>query len=186
MNLIQNNLNLSPNEHFQEKNLNANNYSNYTNEMQNKTTTNLRGKNTREEGLIDTHDPQLNMRLDTYPNSVNEPIPFRGRKAVRLFGGCIILLSLVGSLRRPDFPNLVEGVLVVLCCYIGIKRGISKGNSCRGKAFKYSNDSKNKRINRENFDYIVSLSTIYNTILATISKKLNCKTFKKRINKANN
>ena len=33
-----------------------------------------------------------------------------------------------------------------------------------------------KRINRENFDYIVSLSTIYNTILATISKKLNCKT----------
>ncbi len=132
-NLIQNNLNLSPNEHFQEKNLNANNYSNYTNEMQNKTTTNLRGKNTREEGLIDTHDPQLNMRLDTYPNSVNEPIPFRGRKAVRLFGGCIILLSLVGSLRRPDFPNLVEGVLVVLCCYIGIKRGISKGI----KWFKY-------------------------------------------------
>ncbi len=33
-----------------------------------------------------------------------------------------------------------------------------------------------KRINKENFDCIISLSTVYNTMLATISKKLNCKT----------
>ena len=33
-----------------------------------------------------------------------------------------------------DFPNAVEGILVVLCCYIGIKRAIDKAL----KWFKYA------------------------------------------------
>ena len=63
------------------------------------------------------------MGNDTY---INTPIPFKAKGAVKQFGIYIIILTLIGSLKRPDFPNLVEGILVLLCCYIGIKRGINK------------------------------------------------------------
>ena len=129
----QNNLKMMNNQIYQEKNLNVNNYSNYTNDMNNNTT-NLRGRNLKEGELGDSNEGMENIKLDTYNNSENEIIPFRGKKAVRMFGGLIILLSLIGSLRRPDFPNAVEGILVVLCCYIGIKRGIEKAL----KWFKYA------------------------------------------------
>ena len=113
------------NEYYKENNLNVNNYSNYTNDFQNNAT-NFRAKNSNEKELGDSHDGQVNIGLNTDPNLANEEIPFRGKKAVRLFGNCIMLLSLIGSIKRPDFPNLVQGILVVLCCYIGIKRGINK------------------------------------------------------------
>ena len=120
VNLKQNSSKIGTND-YPEKNLNLNNYSNYTNDFQNNTT-NFK-KNLNEGGLTDNQEPQLNIGLDTY---LNEPVPFRGKKAVKLFGNCIIILGLIGSLKRPDFPNLVEGILVVLSCYIGINRGINK------------------------------------------------------------
>jgi len=129
----QNNLKMMNNQIYQEKDLNVNNYSNNTNDMNNNTT-NLRGRNIKEGELGDSNEGIGNIKLDTYPNSDNEIIPFRGKKAVRMFGCFIILLSLIGSLKRPDFPNAVEGILVVLCCYIGIKRGIDKAL----KWFKYA------------------------------------------------
>ena len=125
-NLKSNNQKMLNSDFYKEKNLIVNNYSNNTNDIQNNTT-NLRGKNIREGELGDSQDGQINMGLDTYPDSGFETIPFRGKKAVRLFGANIILLSLIGSLKRPDFPNLVEGIFIVLCCYIGIKSGIKKG-----------------------------------------------------------
>ena len=125
-NPFSNNQKILSNELYQENNLNVNNYSNNTNDIQNNTT-NLRGKNLRDGVLGESQDGQMNMRMDTYPDPGFDTIPFRGKKAVRLFGTCIILLSLIGSLKRPDFPNLVEGILIVLCCYIGIKNGLKKG-----------------------------------------------------------
>ena len=131
-NINQNKPKMVNNEIYPEKNLNINNYSNYTNDIQNNTT-NLRGKNFRDGELGESQDGQMNMKLDTYPDIQNEEIPFRGKKGVRLFGACIVLLSLIGSLKRPDLPNLIEGTLVLLSCYIGIKRGIKKAV----KWFKY-------------------------------------------------
>ena len=103
-NLKSNNQKMLNSDFYQEKNLIVNNYSNNTNDIQNNTT-NLRGKNIREGELGDSQDGQINMGLDTYPDSGFETI----------------------SLKRPDFPNLVEGIFIVLCCYIGIKSGIKKG-----------------------------------------------------------
>ena len=124
-NIKQTNPKMGTNDYYHENNLNINNYSNYTNDMQNNTT-NLRGKNQKNEELIDSADPQMNLRMDTFPNSVNETIPFKGKRAVRLLGSSITFLGLIGCLRRPDFPNLVLGILLILCCYIGINKGISK------------------------------------------------------------
>ena len=128
----QNNPKMIENEKYPEKNLIVNNYTHNTNDILNNST-NLRGKNIREGELMESHDGPINMIMDTYPNQQSEEIPFRGKKGVRLFGACIVLLSLIGSLKRPDFPNLAEGILVVLSCYIGIKRGIKKAI----KWFKY-------------------------------------------------
>ena len=44
-----------------------------------------------------------------------------------MFSSCIILLGLLGSLKRPDFPNLVLGIITLLCCHIGINKGLKKG-----------------------------------------------------------
>jgi hypothetical protein len=122
LNLKQNNSKLGSNDIIKDKNYsNINNYSNNTNDIQNNIT-NFRKNN--EAGYEDSPQAQLNMGNES---DMNEPLPFRAKKPVRLLGSLIILLSLIGSLKRPDFPNLVEGLLVVLCCYIGIRRGINKG-----------------------------------------------------------
>ena len=109
-----------------KNNLNINNYNNNDNYGQSPST-NLRGKNSGRDANIDlsNDDPHSGLRINSY-SSNNEPVPFRGKKQVRFFGMCVILLALVGSLKRPDFPNILEGLLIILCCAIGIKRGLSK------------------------------------------------------------
>ena len=123
LNLKQNNSKIGSNDNMKDKNYsNLNNYSNNTNDIQNNIT-NFR-KNINEGGYEDSPEAQLNMANDS---DMSDPLPFRAKKAVRLLGSLIILLSLIGSLKRPDFPNLVEGLFVVLCCYVGIRNGINKG-----------------------------------------------------------
>ena len=123
LNLKQNNSKIGSNDIMKDKNYsNLNNYSNNTNDIQNNIT-NFR-KNINEGGYEDSPEAQLNMANDS---DMSDPLPFRAKKAVRLLGSLIILLSLIGSLKRPDFPNLVEGLFVVLCCYVGIRKGINKG-----------------------------------------------------------
>ena len=94
---------------------------------------NLRGKGNRT-GIEDysNNEPISGIRIDTNPIN-NEIIPFRGKKLATFFGLCVLLCGLVGSLKRPDFPNVLEGILIILCCVIGIKRGVSKAL----KWFKY-------------------------------------------------
>jgi hypothetical protein len=73
--------------------------------------------------------------LDVNPNNQmmssdnDNKIPFRGKKQIQFFGLCMILMGLIGSLKRPDFPNLLGGIFVVLCCNIGTRRGISRAIS---------------------------------------------------------
>ena len=110
-------------------NLNINNYSNNYNDnyIQSPSTKidNFRDQKTGFGGNTDSNnDPQKALRINSYPN--NELIPFRGKKQIRFFGLCVILLGLIGSLKRPDFPNILEGILIVLCCYLGTKDGVSK------------------------------------------------------------
>ena len=121
LNLNQNTSKLGSNDNLKEKNFNINNYSNYTNDIQNNIT-NFK-KDLNEGGYEDSRDPQINIGVDTY---IDLPIPFKAKGAVKQFGFYIIILSLIGSLKRPDFPNFVEGIWVILCCYIGIKSGINK------------------------------------------------------------
>ena len=119
LNTGNNNINshLPDNRITNDKNLNINNYNpNYgKNDI-------LRGQRNGREGLND--EPQTAMRIDSYQNI--DSIPFRGKKGVRFFGLLMILLGIIGSLKRPDFPNIVEGILIVLCCFIGVNNGISK------------------------------------------------------------
>ena len=113
-----------------KNNLKTNNYKN-DNYMQSNDndkqspSTNLKGPKNERGGFIDSNaEPQDIFRIESYTN--NKLIPFRGKKLVILFGFVLILLGLIGSLKRPDFPNILEGIFVVLCCIIGIKNSTSK------------------------------------------------------------
>ena len=110
-----------------KNNLIINNYSNNDNFIPSPSTKvdNLRGKTTGGDANFSNIDPQSGLRINSYSN-INESVPFRGKKQVRFFGLCVILLALVGSLKRPDFPNILEGLLIILCCVVGIKGGLSK------------------------------------------------------------
>ena len=121
-----NNLLKKPNNiEDQEKNFNINNYSNYTNDKN--LTTNFRQK-IQNSHLDNTNDAIIEMKINNnYQNIEYESIPFPGKKAVKMFSSCIILLGLLGSLKRPDFPNLVLGIITLLCCHIGINKGLKKG-----------------------------------------------------------
>ena len=46
----------------------------------------------------------------------------------------MFLLGIIGSLIRPDFPNILEGIMIILCCVIGTKGGLAKGE--KNKLFK--------------------------------------------------
>ena len=134
--------NQNNNQHYQDnrytddkQNLNINNYSNNENMIPSPSTKidNLRGKSNRT-GMADysNNEPISGIRIDSYPSN-NEIIPFRGKKLATFFGLCVFLCGLFGSLKRPDFPNVLEGLLIMLCCIIGIKMGVSKAL----KWFKY-------------------------------------------------
>ena len=131
----QNNNNNFNNQPYQDnrytddkQNLNINNYSNNENYMPSPSTKmdNLRGKSGRT-GMLDYQDgePHSGMRIDSYPNN-NEKITFRGKKLLTFFGFCVLCLGLVGSLKRPDFPNILEGIFIISCVIIGINTGVSK------------------------------------------------------------
>ena len=132
INNINNNQQIQDNRYTDDKkNLNINNYTNNDNDnenfMQSPSTKidNLRGKSGRT-GMVDySNDPLSGMRIDTYPTN-NQKISFRGKKLVTFLGICLILLGLIGSLKRPDFPNALEGILIVICCLLGIRRGVTK------------------------------------------------------------
>ena len=145
-NTYNNNLN-SPknnNQNFQDnritddkKNLNINNYTNYAGDSNDQNFGNsdyLRGKKSGREGINDytNAEPQTSLRIDSYQNN-NDAIPFRGKKQIRFFGVCVFLLGIIGSLIRPDFPNILEGIMIILCCVIGTKGGLAKAV----KWFKY-------------------------------------------------
>jgi hypothetical protein len=119
-----------------KKFINLNNYTNYNdNDIASPSTKNeiLRGQKGGLGALIDsTGDPQTVLRIESSTNN-DIMIPFRGKKCVIFFGFCIILSGIIGSLKRPDFPNILEGILVVLSCIIGIKNGLTKAV----KWFKY-------------------------------------------------
>ena len=120
-----NNQKLNINEN-QEKRGYMNNYSNYTNDNQNQTT-NVRGGKLLNTGPLDnSRDAPIEMKINNQQDIIYETLPFPGKKAVKFFGSCIILLGLLGSLRRPDFPNLVLGIFALLCCFIGINKGLKK------------------------------------------------------------
>ena len=114
-----------------------NNYSNNINYEDNQspsTKYGLKGQKRGIEGIIDSSvDPQNVMRIDSESNYNTEIIPFKQKNQARLLGLCVILLGLIGSLKRPDFPNVLLGVFIVLSGYIGIKRGIINSS----KWFKY-------------------------------------------------
>ena len=118
-----------------KQNLNINNYSNNDNMIPSPSTKldNLRGKSNRT-GNVDysNNEPISDLRIDSYPSNT-EIIPFREKKLVTFFGLCVLLCGLVGSLKRPDFPNVLEGILIILSGIIGIKSGVSKAL----KWFKY-------------------------------------------------
>ena len=131
----QNNNNNYNNQQYQDnrytddkQNLNINNYSNNENYMPSPSTKmdNLRGKSGRT-GMVDYQDgaPLSGMRIDSYPSN-NEKITFRGKKLLTFFGFCVLCLGLVGSLKRPDFPNILEGLFIICCVVIGINTGVSK------------------------------------------------------------
>ena len=122
---------LGINNYNNMNNINDNDNDNY---MQSPSTKNglLRGQRSGLGNLVDsTAEPQTVLRIDSANNDTL--VHFRGKKIVRFFGLCIILLGLIGSLKRPDFPNIIEGILAVLCCVIGIKNGVNKAV----KWFKY-------------------------------------------------
>ena len=126
---IHNQNQLPDNRITNDKNLLINNYNNNDNDNQDSGNNNiLRGKRSGREGFNDSNaEPQTAMRIDSYQNSSNyELIPFRGKKPVKFFGFLMILLGIIGSLKRPDFPNIVEGILVFLSSTIGVNSGISK------------------------------------------------------------
>ena len=35
-------------------------------------------------------------------------------------------MGLFGSLKRPDFPNILEGIFIISCVIIGVNTGVSK------------------------------------------------------------
>jgi len=95
-----------------------NNYQN--NESPSTKIGNLRGQ---KYGL----DTNPNNQLMASDNAYNDnKIPFKGKKQIQFFGLCMILMGLIGSLKRPDFPNLLGGIFVVWCCNIGTRRGMSR------------------------------------------------------------
>ena len=133
----QNNFDNSNN--FQEidnrNNLRANNYNNYDSYNGN----NLNYANFNQSpstkyeiggqkfGLEESFDPKAPVygKKDNEFNN-NESLSFKGKNKIRFFGLCILLLGLIGSLKRPDFPNILEGIFIVLFCYIGFNKEISK------------------------------------------------------------
>lgn len=130
LNNINNNQQMQDNRFTDDKqNLHINNYINKDNEnfLQSPSTKldNLRGKSGRT-GMVDySNEPPSDMGIDTYPSN-NEKISFRGKKLVTFLGICLFLLGLIGSLKRPDFPNALQGVFVIICCLLGIRRGVNK------------------------------------------------------------
>jgi hypothetical protein len=76
---------------------------------------------------IDVNPNNQMMASDSAYN--DNKIPFRGKKQIQFFGLCMILMGLIGSLKRPDFPNLLGGIFVVLCCNIGTRRGVPRAIS---------------------------------------------------------
>ena len=70
-------------------------------------------------------------------NVILEPemdvVQFKGKNAVRFFGLCVIFLAMIGSLKRPDYPNILEGIFILLCCAFGTNSGIKNAL----KWFKY-------------------------------------------------
>ena len=137
-NIIDNNINNNNNNIHKiednrftddRNNLNINNYTNNYNDnyFQSPSTKidNLRGQKNGLEKIIDTNpDENMVLGIESFPN--NEVVPFEGKKRVILFGFFLFLSALIGSLKRPDFPNILEGILIVLCSNLGIKNGISK------------------------------------------------------------
>ena len=123
-----NNQKIPDNRITDDKNLNINNYNNNDNYNYNQNSGILRGQRSGREGFNDysNAEPQTAMRIDSYQNNNNDSIPFRGKKPVKFFGFLMILLGIIGTLKRPDFPNILEGVLVFLCGIIGVNNGISK------------------------------------------------------------
>ena len=111
-------------------NLNINNYNSYNLNENSGKFENLRGQKSGREKFNDyaNVESQTAMRIDSYPNNNdnNDLIPFKVKKLVRFLGLCMILLGIIGSLKRPDFPNIVEGIMIVLFCNIGVKSGITK------------------------------------------------------------
>ena len=133
-----NNINIIGDKNNLNNNYNdMNNYSNNINYEDNQspsTKYGLKGQKRGIEGIIDSSvDPQNVMRIDSESNYNTEIIPFKQKNQARLLGLCVILLGLIGSLKRPDFPNVLLGVFIVLSGYIGIKRGIINSS----KWFKY-------------------------------------------------
>ena len=133
-----NNINNNDDKNNLNNNYNdMNNYSNNINYEDNQspsTKYGLKGQKRGIEGIIDSSvDPQNVMRIDSESNYNTEIIPFKQKNQARLLGLCVILLGLIGSLKRPDFPNVLLGVFIVLSGYIGIKRGIINSS----KWFKY-------------------------------------------------
>ena len=137
MNSNQNNYNsqhMIDNRITDDKKLfNINNYNNYNNYDIDNDNNYRPNSSTKHEivkgqksggGAYETAgEPPTVLRIDSSLNNSEMPISFRGKKIVKFFGFCMILLGLIGSLKRPDFPNIVEGILAILCCIIGIKNG---------------------------------------------------------------
>lgn len=126
------------NNNFKTKNYNnydsynGNNIINYTNANQSPSTKyDIRGQKYGLEESFDPQDREYAIKEKEYNN--NESIPFKGKNRIKFFGLLIILLGLIGSLKRPDFPSILEGIFIVLFCYIGVNKEISKSL----KWFKY-------------------------------------------------
>ena len=84
--------------------------------------------------LITNQYSNENPQLINFENSFeHQNIPIKGKKSIQLLGFCMTLLGIVGSLKRPDFPNILGGIFVILGCNIGIKGGVPKAV----KWFKY-------------------------------------------------
>ncbi len=104
--------------------LNINNDKNNNNFQNPSTKINLRARPKREN--INDSNSEEKIALEIAPHLNNELIPFEGKKSVIFFGFCLLISGLVGSIKRPDFPNILEGILVILCCNFGIKNGVTK------------------------------------------------------------
>ena len=106
------------NDNRNDLNINNNNFQNPSTKI------NLRARPKREN-IIDSNSEEK-IALEIAPHLNNELVPFEGKKSVIFFGFCLLLSGLVDSLKRPDFPNILEGILVILCCNFGIKNGVTK------------------------------------------------------------